>query len=120
MEGIKKEIMYFRNKFHEEFLYLCNNIYPKGATTRIGTCSSLFFEFRQNPHTKTVKVIPLILYNKLKSTNPNDKNIEDYIMLSENKADTIIRAIYDERYTRPSEEYLCNLAKISGDFEEMK
>lgn len=112
--------MYFRNKFNEEFLYLCNNIHPKGATTRIGTCSNLFFEFRQNPHTKTVKIIPLILYNKLKSSNPHDKNIEDYILLCENKSDTKISALYDEKYTRPSEEYVCNVAQPSGDFEEMK
>ena len=108
--------MYFRNKFNEEFLQLCNLI-PKGASTRIGNYSSLFFEFRKNPHTNRVLVIPIIMCNRIKSTNSHDVNLQDYAMLCEDKQDTTITAYYDEDYVQNTrEQYICEIASNSGDF----
>jgi hypothetical protein len=110
--------MYFRNKFNEEFLQLCDLI-PKGASTKIGSYSSLFFEFRRNPHTNRVLVLPLVLCNKLRSTNSHDINLQDYAMLCESKQDTTIYAEYDENYTQNStEQYICDIASTTGDFIE--
>ncbi|WP_455644813.1 hypothetical protein [Methanosphaera sp.] len=110
--------MYFRNKFNEEFLELCNLIEPKGISRKISTHSSPFFEYKINPQTGRVMCIPLVLYNKLISSNINDTNLEDFVMLCEDTPDTIITAVYDEDYVRESEQFVCSIAPSHGDFVE--
>lgn len=111
--------MYFKNKFDEDFLRYCNLIENKGASVRVKPGSSPFFEMTTNPSTGRVKVIPLVLFNKIRSDNPNDINIDDYMMLCENTPNTSIRATYDETYTRSTEEFVCQIAQASGDFKEL-
>ena len=110
--------MYFRNKFDEEFFNYCKHIQPRGASTNINDCSSLFFEFKQNPHTKRVLVIPLVLYNKLSSSNNDDVILEDKAALCLNSPDTIISCEYDETYAPETNDFVCDITKPSGDYIE--
>lgn len=111
---------YFRNKFNPEFLFLCNH-QDKGASVQLNEQDPLFFIFEKqdtNTQSKQIKVIPLVLYNKIITTNQNDKIIEDYIVLCEAKSDTTISVIYDKNYISESRnDYSCNLGitTITGD-----
>ena len=86
--------MYFRNKFNEEFLLLANNIEPKGGSVRLDQKNPLFFEIRQPAFDEVgryVEVIPLLLYNRIKTKYSEtkldndiidkDKIVEDWIAL---------------------------------------
>lgn len=111
--------MYFKNKFNPEFLTLSNMQTPRGGHEKIGDHSSIFFHIEKNKDDPTVKVIPLLLFNRLNSSNSSDRNIEDYMMLCDDNADTEVTAIYDERYTRKSDKFMCNLnVNDTGDFKE--
>lgn len=115
---------YFRNKFNEEFLFLANNISPKGGEIQLNDDDPLFFKITPmnidgQPH--HISVIPLLLYNKLSSTNSDDHNVEDYMMLCKNKLDTHVYAEYDETYiTKQETSYVCDMGVnvVTGDLTE--
>ncbi|WP_292474152.1 hypothetical protein [Methanosphaera sp.] len=109
--------MYFRNKFHDEFFYYCEHITPRGAETHIDECDNPFFEFKQNPHTNRVLIIPLILFNKINSSFFEDEVLEDYAVLCKNTPDTLITCSYDENYKGQHEDdFVCEITKDSGDY----
>lgn len=91
--------MYFRNKFDEDFLFLCNH-QPKCKDEQItlsdvGHPFWIFRRFTNKRQAKTIHVIPLLLFNKIESSNDkdhggNDLNVDNYMMICENKGDTII------------------------------
>lgn len=111
---------YFRNKFNEEFLELCNDIEPKGMDdTAISDYSNIFTEYRRRPDHPFIEVMPLVLYNILESSNPRDRNVEDYMMLCEDSASTVITASWDETHKARQEGYVCDLLDVvTGDFKE--
>ena len=119
--------MYFRNKFNEEFLYLADNISPKGGSIKLGSDEPLFFEVKYPAFDEAgryITVIPLLLFNRIKSSTgvktSNDKNIEDWMMLCKNNKDTVVTCWYDEKYISPHDvDYICdlNIPEITGDLE---
>ena len=102
---------FFRDKFDNEFKTLCQLISPKGITTRISSYTQEFMNYKITYAMQTeqpqIIAIPLVLYNTLKSSNPNDINIQDHVMLCENKADTVITATYDEHKQPLDRNYTC-------------
>lgn len=113
-------MVYFRNKFNEEFLFLCNEQTPKGGTMRLDQ-NSLFFYTEYNKSNSNqpsfTKVIPLLLFNKIMTSNSNDHVIEDLMVLCENKNDTTVTCLYDENYVKETDDYLCNfgITTATGD-----
>ena len=112
--------MYFRNKFNKEFLYLCNNQEPKGGTVTLDDKDHIFWEFRRNGtkyQPKTVHVIPLLLYNTIESSNPNDENIENFMMICEDKSTTEIKCYYDKNAVGgPDKVFVCDtIPNLTGD-----
>lgn len=118
-KGGKK--MYFRNKFNEEFLFLANNISPKGGSVRLDNNNPLYFIFEKaifDEKGRYITVKPILLYNKIETNNSNDRNIEDWIVLCENRSDTIITCLWDNNYlTKQDTNYICdlNFVNINGD-----
>lgn len=117
-------MVYFRNKFDEEFLFLCNEQTPKGGSVRLDSDHPSFFNIvknKGNPNQPdNVRVIPLLLFNKIRTNNAEDKIVEDYIALCEDKNDTVVTCSYDKNYTRlDKSDYICNLGitTITGDLE---
>ena len=110
---------YFRNKFDEEFLFLANE-QPKGASTRLDSPDTDFFIIQNQSKVKTspntVRVIPLVLYNRIRSSNPKDKIIEDYMALCRPVSDTRITCDYDEDYERKVQENKYGIRTVTGDF----
>ena len=116
----ENKTMYYRNKFDEEFLFLANE-QPKGASIRLDQSSDFFQIIKQNNNTNkntpnTILVIPLILYNKIQSSNPEDKIIDDYIAICKPLSDTKITATYDEEYNRSIGENTYGTKLVTGDF----
>lgn len=123
--------MYFRNKFNEEFLLLANNIEPKGGSVRLDQKNPLFFEIRQPAFDEVgryVEVIPLLLYNRIKTKYSEtkldndiidkDKIVEDWIALCVNRKDNIITCWYDDKYiSEQGNDYICNvnIVEVTGD-----
>lgn len=112
---------YFRNKFNREFLYLCNKQEPKGGSVRLDNKDHTFWVFRKR-NTKyqpnTIHVIPLLLYNKIESTWNKDLNVEDYMMICDNRSDTTITCYYDDTVVSEQvEEQICDfgIKTITGD-----
>lgn len=117
-------MVYFRNKFNEEFLFLCNEQTPKGGSVRLDSDHPSFFKIvknKGNPNQPdNVRVIPLLLFNKIRTNNAEDKIVEDYMALCEDKNDTVVTCSYDKNYTRlDKSDYICNLGitTITGDLE---
>ena len=116
----ENKTMYYRNKFDEEFLFLANE-QPKGASIRLDQSSEFFQIIKQNNNTNkttpnSILVIPLILYNKIHSSNPNDKIIDDYLAICRPLADTQVTALYDEEYNRSIGENTYGTKLVTGDF----
>lgn len=116
--------MYFRNKFNEEFLFLCEEQTPKGGSIRLDDKNASFFQIIKNKGNPSqpdnVRVIPLLLFNKLRTNNSNDKIVEDYMALCEDNNDTIVTCSYDPNYNGLNKsDYICNLGitTITGDLE---
>ena len=123
--------MYFRNKFNEEFLLLADNISPKGGSVRLDQNNPAFFEINFpafDSVEKYVEVIPLLLYNRIKtsyseskidnSLNVKDRIVEDWIALCANRKDNIITCWYDDKYiSQQDTDYICNLniVEVTGD-----
>ncbi len=120
--------VYFRNKFNKEFLYLCNE-QPKGGSVRLDDKDHVFWVFRRRNLIglpsgksdycpKTVQVIPLLLFNKIRSSSNEDLNVEDYMMICDDKSDTTITCWYDPNYvSAQSEDKICDFGvkNITGD-----
>ena len=112
---------YFRNKFNKEFLFLCQRQEPKGGSVRLDDKDHTFWVFRKRytgNQPKTIQVIPLLLFNKIKSTNKQDINVEDYMMLCKNKSDTEVTCSYDPNYVaEDGEDYVCDfgITAVTGD-----
>ena len=109
---------FFRNKFDNEFLILCELITPKGMTGAIQNKKNSFIDFKKYDSTNHVKVTPLVLYNKLESSNLNDCNVDDYCMICEDDPITRITATWEDGRTRKAEDYVCNILTPTGDFRE--
>ena len=112
--------MYFRNKFNNEFLYLCNKQEPKGGTVRLDNVNEFWIVDDYGPEQpSTLHVIPLLLYNKITSSNDDDKKVEDYLMICQNKSDTIVTCEYDPNYfsEQTSEKHICDfgITNLTGD-----
>lgn len=112
---------YFRNKFNKEFLFLCEKQEPKGGEIRLDDKNHTFWVFKKRNapnQPKTIQVIPLLLYNKIESKNKKDINIEDYMMICQNKSDTIVKCEYDKNHrSEQSEDYICDfgITTVTGD-----
>lgn len=89
--------MYFADKFNREIQILARH-QPTGGETTLGTFDSGAF-YKQapaNPNNLTtpptfVKVIPLLMFNRLESDNPSDTSFENQCLICENKSSTKIR-----------------------------
>lgn len=88
--------MYFQDKFNKEIQVLCRH-QPTGGSTTLGDFDSEAF-FRISPVNPNhwekpyfVKVIPLIMFNKLESSNPDDVCYDDLCLVCKNVNGTKIR-----------------------------
>ncbi|RAP49427.1 MAG: hypothetical protein BZ138_07710 [Methanosphaera sp. rholeuAM270] len=117
--GIKS--MYFRNKFDDEFLFLCNQQEPKGGSIRLDNKDHAFWVFKKRDtrfQPDTVHVIPLLLHNKMTSTNFDDLNIENDLMICKNVGDTKITCTFEENLpSQMDEPFICQYDTIikTGD-----
>ena len=115
--------MYFRNKFNEEFLYLCNQ-QPKGGKLKLDDKNHIFWEvFQRKSYFRpgTLHVIPLLLFNTIKSSNPRDVNIEDFMMVCEDRGDTTIECLWDDNHvSEQALDFICDMGitNITGDLEK--
>ena len=89
--------MYFNDKFNKEIQVLARH-QPCGGSTNLGKFDSgAFYKIAPvNPNNKKerppyVKVIPLLMFNRLESSNPADKSFENLCLICENKPSTNIR-----------------------------
>lgn len=105
-------------------MYLCNKQEPKGGSVRLDSGDHTFWILRYRGtynQPKTVHVIPLLLYNQLKSSNTNDFNVENYMMICERKSDTKITCYYDSNVrSGPDKDYVCDIMDsntITGDLD---
>lgn len=97
--------MYFEDKFNKEIQWLAR-IQPTGGETTIGQFDTEAFWKQSvvNPNNKNerphlVKIIPLLMFNRLESDNSNDKSYHHQILLCENKPSTKIKCYtVDETY----------------------
>lgn len=117
---------YFRNKFNKEFLYLCNKQEPKGGSVRLDDSDHLFWIFRRrdtHSQPKSVQVIPLLLFNKIRSSK-DDYNLEDYMMLCDDNSDTIVTCSYDPYYVsqQADDNKVCDfgIKNITGDLSGLE
>ncbi|RAP46457.1 MAG: hypothetical protein BZ136_07565 [Methanosphaera sp. rholeuAM74] len=114
--------MFFRNKFDDEFLFLADAQSPKGGSVNFNN-RNYFFKFFENSggsnQPDTVKVVPLLLFNRIHSSNVNDLNVEDYMMICESKSDTVVSCEYDEDYVSSHDDYVCDFGihTLTGDFK---
>ena len=80
-----------------------------------------FWSFRRKEkerQPKTIQVIPLLLYNHIRSSNSRDRNVEDYMMVCIDKGDTEIRCYYDKKeQSEQSEDFICDMGitNLTGD-----
>ena len=68
----------------------------------------------------TVHVIPLLLYNQIESSNLEDQNIENMMMICKNDGSTVIKCYYDSMVTSgPDKVYECKFGVegITGDLD---
>lgn len=92
--------MYFRNKFNKEIQVLARH-QEKGASVVLGKFNSdLFYKQAPLPLSDTntppyVKIIPLIMYNRIKSSNKNDKVFDNSCVICENNPSTEITAYWE-------------------------
>ena len=115
--------MYFGNKFDSEFLHLANAQEPKGGTIRLDAKDRSFWVFRNRVaygQPQTIHVIPLLLFNQIESTNKDDLNVENYMMICQKHNDTSITCYYDENVRAGMDKlFECDLGitTITGDLE---
>ena len=88
--------MYFGDKFNEEVQLLARH-QKKGGSTRLGKYNGAFYKIAPvNPNNKKerppyIKVIPLLMFDKISSSNSNDTSFEHKCIICENNPSTIIR-----------------------------
>lgn len=109
--------MYFRNKFDEEFLFLANDISPKGGSVRLDNPNPLYFIFEKPPYDewgRRILVKPLLLYNKITTSNKNDKVVGDWVVYCANRSDTRILCSWVDNYrTEQQDPVTCDLGFIN-------
>lgn len=89
--------MYFENKFNKEIQFLAR-LQPTGGETTLGQFDTEAFWKQSvvNPNNKRerpllVKVIPLLMYNRVESDNDDDTSYHHKALLCYNKPSTKIR-----------------------------
>lgn len=83
--------MYFKDKFDKEIQVAVRNMKEIGASTVIGTPNYNLFRFETIKNNDgIVKVIPLVMYETITSSNPNDNIYHNMICVSENNSATVI------------------------------
>lgn len=86
--------MYFFDKFNKEIQILARS-QPTGGSTTIGEFDgeAWYKQATVNPNGDepvVVKIIPLIMYNRISSDNYNDTCYENMCMICENKPETTV------------------------------
>lgn len=89
--------MYFADKFNKEIQILARH-QPTGGETNLGNFDSgAFYKIAPvNPNNRYerprfVKIIPLLMFNRLESDNPDDKSFENLCLICENNPSTNVR-----------------------------
>lgn len=83
--------MYFRNKFNLEVQRIIRNMDEFGAGSRVNHLVKNLWRV-EKVGKKTIKIIPLVMYESLSSTNKEDTVYDNSIVVAENKGSTIIYA----------------------------
>jgi hypothetical protein len=88
--------MYFADKFNKEIQILARHQATGGETNLGNFDSGAFYKLAPvNPNNPNkvpfVKVIPLLMFNRISSDNPNDTSFENLCIICENKPSTKIR-----------------------------
>ena len=89
--------MYFEDKFNKEIQFLAR-IQPTGGETTLGQfdVEAFWKQSVVNPNNKKerpslVKVIPLLMFNRVESDNDDDMSFHNKVLLCHNKPSTKIR-----------------------------
>lgn len=83
--------MYFRNKFNKEIQTLIRSMHDKGATTSIDYINPNLWQIEAFDH-DIIKIISLLMYDKLESSNPEDKVYDNEIVVAKQTSGTTIKA----------------------------
>lgn len=112
---------YFRNKFDPEFLALCNK-QEKGNTIPVSLATNddfWVFRRRNGKHQpNTIQVLPLVMCNRLYSSNKDDLNVENRMLICHNRSDTKVWCEWDDVETNEEgQRFICTLGirTITGD-----
>ena len=132
--------MYFGTKFDTVVTQLLLLQEPKGGKVRLSDKTNGFWKFEQEMHNgskaKYVTVQPLLMFNKITSSNKLDIPIQDHEITfntddlldtkSEQEivcwdtANSLITCYYDEQLGALDDQYVCNTnQKITGDVEDI-
>lgn len=126
-------VLYFGNKFDKEFYYLCV-CQKKGLEGSFKLLDSMWWEFRKHSSDRFkykndkhnskkqptyIHALPLVLTNKLSSSNSDDKNIEDKMLLCKYDSSTRLRCEWVKKRLMANEDdgYICDfgITTITGD-----
>lgn len=83
--------MYFRNKFNKEIQNLIRSMEDKGASTSIDYINKNLWQVQSFDH-NIIKIISLLMYDKLESSNPNDNVYHNSIVVAKQENGTTIHA----------------------------
>ncbi len=83
--------MYFRNKFNLEVQRLVRGMEEKGAKTNVDYVNKNLWHLETFPH-HIMKIIPLLMYDELVSSNKNDKVFHNRIVVAKHENGTVINA----------------------------
>lgn len=94
--------MYFEDKFNKEIQFLAR-LQPTGGETTLGQFDTEAFWKQSvvNPNNKKerpsiVKVIPLLMYNRVESDNDEDMSFHNKVLVCYNNPSTKIRCYTEE------------------------
>ena len=83
--------MYFSNKFNKEVQHLVRGMEEKGATTNVDYVNKDLWYLETFSH-NILKIIPLIMYDKLTSSNSENIVYDNSIVVGKHENGTIITA----------------------------
>lgn len=87
--------MYFSNKFNIEVQRLVRGMDEKGASTNIDYVNKELWYLESFSH-NIMRIIPLLMYDELSSSNPNDVVYDNSVVVGKQQNGTVITARGDE------------------------
>lgn len=83
--------MYFHNKFNKEIQILIRGMKKKGASTSIDYINKNLWQVESSGY-NIIKIISLLMYDELESSNDEDKVYDNSIVVAKQKNGTTITA----------------------------